>query len=90
MADNKNLTVWQKLGILFGPDKSPLLNQSKSYQIDSKELLKTKSKEDYNTEKLQAQQSLYLKNQWEKVDNTLYQQAVFYETTRIASYTDFE
>jgi hypothetical protein len=90
MADNKNLTVWQKLGILFGPDKSPILNQSKSYQIDSKELLKTKSKEDYNTEKLQAQQSLYLKNQWEKVDNTLYQQAVFYETTRIASYTDFE
>jgi hypothetical protein len=90
MVDNKNLTVWQKLGILFGPDKSPILNQSRSYQIDSKELLKTKSKEDYNTEKLQAQQSLYLKNQWEKVDNTLYQQAVFYETTRIASYTDFE
>ena len=90
MADNKNLTVWQKLGVLFGPDKKPLINQTTSYSIDSKELLKTKSKEEYNKEKLQAQQSLYLKNQWEKVDNTLYQQAVFYETTRIASYTDFE
>jgi hypothetical protein len=90
MADNKNLTVWQKLGVLFGPDKKPLITQPKSYSIDSKELLKTKSKEEYNKEKLQAQQSLYLKNQWEKVDNTLYQQAVFYETTRIASYTDFE
>lgn len=90
MADNKNLTVWQKLGVLFGPDKKPLINQSTSYSIDSKELLKTKSKEEFNKEKLQAQQTLFLKNQWEKVDNTLYQQAVFYETTRIASYTDFE
>jgi hypothetical protein len=90
MANNDNLTVWQKLGILFGPDKKPLINPTNSYNINSKELLKTKSKEEYNKEKLQAQQSLYLKNQWEKVDNTLYQQAVFYETTRIASYTDFE
>ena len=90
MADNKNLTVWQKLGVLFGPDKKPLITQPKSYSIDSKELLKTKSKEEFNKEKLQAQQTYFLKNQWEKVDNTLYQQAVFYETTRIASYTDFE
>ena len=90
MADNKNLTVWQKLGVLFGPDKKPTINPTKSYSIDSKELLRTKSKEEFGTEKLQKQQNLYLKNQWEKVDNTLYQQAVFYETTRIASYTDFE
>ena len=90
MADNKNLTVWQKLGVLFGPDKKPLITQPKSYSIDSKELLKTKSKEEFNKEKLQAQQTYFLKNQWEKVDNTLYQQAVFYETNSIASYTDFE
>jgi aspartate carbamoyltransferase catalytic subunit len=35
-----SIKLWQKLGILFGPDKSPILNQSRSYQIDSKELLK--------------------------------------------------
>jgi hypothetical protein len=90
MAENKNLTVWQRLGVLFGPDKNPTITQRVPYSIDSKELIRTKSKEEYNTEKLQSQQNLYLRNQWDKVDNTLYQQAVFYETTRIASYTDFE
>lgn len=61
MADNKNLTVWQKLGVLFGPDKKPTINPTKSYSIDSKELLRTKSKEEFGTEKLQKQQNLYLK-----------------------------
>jgi hypothetical protein len=52
--------------------------------------LTTKSKEAYEKEKLERQQQHYMGAQWAKVDNELYQKAVYYETTRIASYMDYE
>ena len=36
------------------------------------------------------QQSLYLSNQWQKIDNELYTKSVYYEPTRLASYYDYE
>ena len=54
------------------------------------ELLKTKSKEEYDYEKLQRQQDSYLGNMWKKVDNEIYQHSIYYETTRLSSYADFE
>jgi len=86
MAQEKNYTVWQRLTRLFGPEGP----KTKSTYNIKKELLTTKSKEAYDKEKLERQQGLYLKNQWMKVDSELYQKAVNYETTRLASYTDFE
>ena len=86
---NNDLTVWQRLSKAFGPNS--LLNQDYPvYQLDKKELLKTTSKAEYEREKLQAQQTYYLANQWTKIESNLYTQAVYYEPTRLASFYDYE
>ena len=82
-------TVFQQLSDLFGPPKTERENKSR-YSLNDKELLKTKSKEEYDFEKLQRQQDQYLSNMWQKVDNEIYQHSIYYETTRLASYADFE
>lgn len=85
MPNQSNLTVWQRL--------NKTLNGSESEQmkyIINKEMLKDLDPAAYQREKLEAQQTLFLQNQWKKIDNELYQKAVFYEPTRIASYYDFE
>ena len=82
-------TVFQQLNDLFGPEVKSQQNKSR-YSINDKELLKTKSKEEYDYEKLKRQQDAYLANQWKKVDNEIYQHSIYYETTRLASYADFE
>jgi hypothetical protein len=84
-----NFTIWQRLSQVFGPD-STLDQQSPIYKFDKKELLKTTDKNEYEREKLQAQQSVFLSQQWTKVENNLYTQAVYYEPTRLASYYDYE
>jgi hypothetical protein len=85
----ENLTVWQRLSQAFGPNS--LLNQDyPTYKFDKKELLKTTSKPEYEKEKLQAQQTYYLSNQWTKIENNLYTQAIYYEPTRLGSYYDYE
>jgi len=89
MENNQNLTVWQRLTKTFGPYS--LLGQDyPTYQYDKQELLKTTSKQQYEKEKLQAQQTYYLANQWTKIENNLYTQATYYEPTRLASFYDFE
>lgn len=87
--ENNNLTIWQRLSRNFGPHG--LLNQDyPTYEFDKKELLRTQNKQEYEREKLQAQQSRYLSNQWSKIENHMYTQAVYYEPTRLASVYDFE
>ena len=93
MAKQNNKTTFQKLGDMFslgGPKK--VLPKTTTYQVDTskKELLRTQSKAEFEQAKLEKQQQLYLSNTWEKVDNELYQKSIFYETTRVASYTDYE
>ena len=79
--NNQNLTVWQRLTQAFGPYS--LLGQDyPTYKYDKTELLKTNSKQQYEKEKLQAQQTFYLSNQWTKIENNLYTQATYYEPTR--------
>jgi hypothetical protein len=89
---DKNLTVYQKLYQMFsGGDalrSSPIVNPK--YKLDSQDLIVTNSREDFEREKLQLQQQRYMKDQWERVDNEMYQKAVYYETSRIASYMDYE
>jgi hypothetical protein len=87
--NQNNLTIWQRLSQAFGPNS--LLNQDlPTYKLDKKELLKTTNKQEYETEKLQAQQTLYLSGQWAKIENNLYTQAIYYEPTRLASFYDYE
>ena len=86
---NKNLTIYQKLQQVFGA--GAMRRTPPSYNVDpSKILLKTPSKSEFDQEKLQAQQQAFLKGQWNKVDSELYNQAIYYETTRLASFYDFE
>lgn len=87
--NNNELTVWQRLQRAVGPNA--LLNQDYPvYKFDKEQLLKTNSKQEYEKEKLQAQQTFYLSNQWAKIESNLYTQAVYYEPTRLASFYDYE
>ena len=87
--NNNQYTVWQRLTRAFGPNAQ--LNQDyPTYKFDKKELLKTTSKQEYEKELLQAQQTFYLTNQWTKIESNLYTQAVYYEPTRLASFYDYE
>jgi len=86
---DKNLTIWQRLSQTFGPNS--LLGQDvPTYKFDKKELLRTTDKAEYEREKLQARQTAYITQQWAKIENNLYSQAVYYEPTRLASYYDYE
>jgi hypothetical protein len=89
MENNKKLTVWQRLSKTFGPD-STLGMDAPTYSFDKKELLKTTNKSDYENQKLQAQQTLYLNDTWKKIENNLYAQAVYYEPNRISAFYDYE
>jgi len=89
--ENKNLTVYQKLFYLFGQGGGPKINATyNKYNLTDNDLIVTQSKQDFQKEKLQLQQQKYLQSQWAKVDNELYQKSVFYETSRVASYMDYE
>jgi hypothetical protein len=88
MGDN-NLTVWQRLSKTFGPN-SLLKQDYPTFKFDKKELLRTPNRDDYEREKLQAQQTYYLTNQWAKVENNLYSQAIYYEPSRLSAQYDYE
>jgi len=85
----QNLTVWQRLSKTFGPNS--LLNQDyPTFKFDKKELLRTPSRDEYEKEKLQAQQTFYLSGQWAKVENNMYSQSMYYEPTRLSAQYDYE
>lgn len=83
----QNQTLWQGLQTALGfrLDKYDPVKLS----IGSDDLSKL-SPEEFETKRLEAQQTLYIQSQWKKIDNELYQKAVFYEPTRLASYYDYE
>jgi len=87
----ENLTIYQRLGKLFGPAGPTAQEPSyQKFKVGSQEILKTDNKADFDQQKLQMQQSLYLSNQWQKIDNELYTKSIYYEPTRLASYYDYE
>ena len=90
MEQNTNqLTVWQRLNKAFGPNS--LLGQDvPTHKFSKQHLLKTRDKNEFEKEKLQAQQTLYLSNQWQKIESNLYTQAIYYEPTRLAAFYDYE
>jgi hypothetical protein len=88
MSDN-NLTVWQRLSKTFGPN-SLLKQDYPTFKFDKTELLRTTNRDDFEREKLQAQQTYYLTNQWAKVENNLYSQAIYYEPSRLSAQYDYE
>jgi len=91
MAEN-NLTVFQKLTRVFGfpGSKTKPENNTPSFNFSKDELLKTDSREEYEKALLLAQQSQYIADKWTKLDQSLYNQSVYYEPNRLAAYYDYE
>ena len=87
MAD-QNLTIFQRLTKIFGFQGQ--VPQPPSFNFSKEELLRTDDPAVFEKEKLQRQQSQYLFDKWTKLDNSLYNQSVYYEPNRIAAYYDFE
>ena len=87
---NQDLTVFQKLTKMFGNAGQPKPEQPTSFNFSKDELLKTDSKEEYEKALLQAQQSSYIADKWTKLDQSLYNQSVYYEPNRLAAYYDYE
>ncbi len=88
--DNQNLTVFQKLTKMFGFPGQSKPEEKQSFTFSKDELLKTDSKEEYENALLQAQQSTYIADKWTKLDQSLYNQSVYYEPNRLAAYYDYE
>jgi len=87
----QNLTIFQRLTKTFGfqgPGRDS--SESPSFQFSKDELLKTDSREDFENALLQAQQSQYVADKWAKIDQSLYNQSVYYEPNRLSAYYDYE
>ena len=88
---NQNFTVFQKLTRMFGfPGQLDKTEQSPKFNFSKDELLKTDSREDFEKALLQAQQTQYIADKWTKLDQSLYNQSVYYEPNRLAAYYDYE
>jgi hypothetical protein len=87
---NQNLTVFQKLTQMFGYPNRIKKDTTPSFNFSKDELLKTDSREEYEKAMLQAQQSQYVADKWAKLDQSLYNQSVYYEPNRLAAYYDYE
>ena len=86
----QNPTVFQKLTRMFGfPGQTPK-QDTPSFNFNKDELLKTDSREEFEKAMLQAQQSQYIADKWTKLDQSLYNQSVYYEPNRLAAYYDYE
>ena len=64
--------------------------KSPAFNFDKDEILKTDSREDYEKALLQAQQSQFIADKWSKLDQSLYNQSVYYEPNRLSAYYDYE
>jgi hypothetical protein len=88
---NQNTTVFQKLTRMFGfPGQVKPEEKTPSFNFSKDELLKTSNREEYEKNLLQAQQSQYIADKWTKLDQSLYNQSVYYEPNRLAAYYDYE
>ena len=87
---NQNLTVFQKLTKMFGFPGQVKQENTPSFNFNKDELLKTDNREEYENAMLQAKQSQYVADKWAKLDQSLYNQSVYYEPNRLAAYYDYE
>ena len=69
MADKRKLTVFQRMNAMFGPDGVNVpKDQTNRYKIGKDQLLKTDSKSDYESAKLQVQLNKYVGGMWKTVE----------------------
>jgi hypothetical protein len=85
----QNLTIFQRMGILLGPNNENKRRISKPQKpVDP--LLVTTSPEEFKVTKTELQQQKYVNDLWGKVENDMYARSIHNEPTRMAAYYDFE
>jgi hypothetical protein len=77
MAENNN-TVFQKLTRMFGYPNQVKKEHIPSFNFSKEQILKTDNKDEFEKAMLQAQQSQYIADKWAKLDQSLYNQSVYY------------
>ena len=88
---NSNSTVFQRLTKMFGFSGGVRPSEElPSFNFSKDEILKTNSKEEYEKAILQAQQTQYIADKWTKLEQSLYNQSVYYEPNRLSAYYDYE
>ena len=87
---NDNLTVFQRLTKMFGYPNRVRPEDVQTFNFSKDEILKTSSREEYEKAMLQAQQTQYIADKWAKLDQSLYNQSVYYEPNRLSAYYDYE
>jgi hypothetical protein len=75
---------------MFGFPGQVKPEDSPSFNFSREEILKTNSREEYERAMLQAQQSQYVADKWTKLEQSLYNQSVYYEPNRMSAYYDYE
>lgn len=91
MSENKRETIFQKLSSAFATTKNTTdtVLGSQDFGVN-RELIRTKSKEEYETKKLEKQQGSYLRGLWNKANTLIKYQVLQNEARRIPSYYDYE
>lgn len=85
-ANQNNNTFWQRLTkVMSNPNYQT--NPQPNFE---RELLVSTSKQEIEKKKLEIQQDIYIQKQYGIVTNQLYQNSVYYETTRLGTYMDVE
>lgn len=86
----QNYTIYQKLTKMFGFMGTSRPQDRPSFNFTKDEILKTDSREEYEKSLLQFQQTQYLGDKWARVEQSLYNQSIYYEPNRISAYYDYE
>jgi hypothetical protein len=83
------ITKYKKLTQSFLKD-NPYVDDKNAAQNPNKTIYTTKDKKDYETKKLEKQQTKYLSGQWQKVKTHIQEKSLLYETQRYPAYLDYD
>ena len=90
MEENQPIiTKYKKLTQSFLRD-NPYVDDKKAAQNPNKTIYSTKDKRDYETKKLEKQQTKFLSGQWQKVKTHIQEKSLIYETQRYPAYLDYD
>jgi intein/homing endonuclease len=85
----QNYTIFQRLGILLGPNNENKRRINRPQKpVDP--LLVTTNPEEFKQTKNELQQQKYINDLWGKVENDMYARSIHNEPTRMAANYDFE
>jgi hypothetical protein len=83
------ITKYKKLTQSFLRD-NPYVDEKNASQNPNKTIYTTKDKKDYETKKLEKQQTKFLSGQWQKVKTHIQEKSLMYETQRYPAYLDYD